>query len=271
MNCPGRSLRFCCHRVHRQKNGCFRPGQASASALAIGRDQQTPERPQRRCAGPRRWWSTWPAAHQSPLRHRAHQRSRRSRARPGPRGSRGNLHGRRSRSACVTILPRSTAPEVSSPPVIASGRPPARATHGSAAPLIQLLAEERGRGSDCIHGPRYGPDLELAAIADRVLASGGPGLVFENVIGSSMPVAREPAGHRGTRGVEHGPGATPSSSKSLESRLALHLQQPRPPKGLGETRAVRPGVLGSGESQTGSGQLLPHCGPCRCLKRTRWT
>ena len=33
------------------------------------------------------------------------------------------------------------------------------------------------------------PDLELAAIADRVLAAGGPALLFENVIGSSMPVA----------------------------------------------------------------------------------
>ena len=33
------------------------------------------------------------------------------------------------------------------------------------------------------------PDLELAAIADRVLSMGGPALLFENVIGSSMPVA----------------------------------------------------------------------------------
>ena len=33
------------------------------------------------------------------------------------------------------------------------------------------------------------PDLELAAIADRVLAAGGPALLFENVIGSPMPVA----------------------------------------------------------------------------------
>ena len=33
------------------------------------------------------------------------------------------------------------------------------------------------------------PDLELAAIADRVLGLGGPALLFENVIGSTMPVA----------------------------------------------------------------------------------
>ena len=33
------------------------------------------------------------------------------------------------------------------------------------------------------------PDLELAAIADRVLGCGGPALLFENVKGSSIPVA----------------------------------------------------------------------------------
>jgi 4-hydroxy-3-polyprenylbenzoate decarboxylase len=33
------------------------------------------------------------------------------------------------------------------------------------------------------------PDLELAAIADRVLGLGGPALLFENVVGASMSVA----------------------------------------------------------------------------------
>ena len=33
------------------------------------------------------------------------------------------------------------------------------------------------------------PDLELAAISDRVLAIGGPALLFENVIGSKIPIA----------------------------------------------------------------------------------
>ena len=33
------------------------------------------------------------------------------------------------------------------------------------------------------------PDLELAAISDRVLSIGGPALLFENVMGSTMPVA----------------------------------------------------------------------------------
>jgi 4-hydroxy-3-polyprenylbenzoate decarboxylase len=49
------------------------------------------------------------------------------------------------------------------------------------------LLEQRGRLRR-ISAP-VDPDLELAAIADRVLARGGPALLFENVIGSSMPVA----------------------------------------------------------------------------------
>ena len=33
------------------------------------------------------------------------------------------------------------------------------------------------------------PNLELSALADRVVAMGGPALLFETVIGSKMPVA----------------------------------------------------------------------------------
>ena len=97
--------------------------------------------------------------------------------------------------------------------------------------FIQLL-EERGQLRR-ITAP-VDPDLELAAIADRVLASAGPGLVFENVIGSSMPVAVNLLGTVErvvwSMGLEH-----PQQLEELGERLAL-LQQPRPPKGLGETK-----------------------------------
>ena len=97
--------------------------------------------------------------------------------------------------------------------------------------FIQLL-EERGQLRR-ITAP-VDPDLELAAIADRVLASGGPGLVFENVIGSSMPVAVNLLGTVErvvwSMGLER-----PEQLEELGSRLAL-LQQPRPPKGLRETK-----------------------------------
>ena len=49
------------------------------------------------------------------------------------------------------------------------------------------LLEERGQLRR-ITAP-VDPDLELAAIADRVLSCGRPALLFENVIGSPLPVA----------------------------------------------------------------------------------
>ena len=71
------------------------------------------------------------------------------------------------------------------------------------------------------------PDLEVAAISDRVLAMGGPALLFENVIGSPMPLAVNVLGtvervawSMGLEKVEE--------LEALGSRLAL-LQQPRPP------------------------------------------
>ena len=79
------------------------------------------------------------------------------------------------------------------------------------------------------------PDLELAAIADRVLAMGGPALLFENVIGSTMPVAVNTLGTVErvvwSMGLEHA-----QELEDLGRRLAL-LQQPRPPKGMEETKA----------------------------------
>ena len=80
------------------------------------------------------------------------------------------------------------------------------------------------------------PDLELAAIADRVLAMGGPALLFENVIGSSMPLAVNLLGTVErvvwSMGLERA-----EQLEELGSRLAL-LQQPKPPKGLQDARRL---------------------------------
>jgi 4-hydroxy-3-polyprenylbenzoate decarboxylase len=93
------------------------------------------------------------------------------------------------------------------------------------------LLEERGQLRR-IKAP-VDPDLELAAIADRVLALGGPALLFENVTGASMPVAVNLLGTvqrvLWSMGMEE-----PEELEALGERLAL-LQQPRPPKGLRET------------------------------------
>ena len=79
------------------------------------------------------------------------------------------------------------------------------------------------------------PDLELTAIADRVLAMGGPALLFENVIGSTMPVAVNLLGT--VQRVVWSMGMEQAEElEVLGAKLAL-LQQPRPPKGLGELKS----------------------------------
>ena len=100
------------------------------------------------------------------------------------------------------------------------------------------------------------PDLELAAIADRVLAMGGPALLFENVIGSPMPVAVNLLGTvervLWSMGMEE-----PQELETLGERLAL-LQQPRPPKGLKEVaRFGRQAVTNNGTGLTTARERVP--------------
>ena len=82
------------------------------------------------------------------------------------------------------------------------------------------------------------PDIELAAISDRSLERGGPALLFENVIGSNMPVAVNLMGTLErviwSMGMER-----PEELEELGEKLAL-LQQPKPPKDLNEA-----GLFGS--------------------------
>jgi 4-hydroxy-3-polyprenylbenzoate decarboxylase len=97
--------------------------------------------------------------------------------------------------------------------------------------FLQLL-ERRGQLRR-ISAP-VDPDLELAAIADRVLALGGPALLFENVRGSTIPVAVNLLGTVQrvvwSMGMER-----PEELEGLGEKLAL-LQQPRPPKGFEELK-----------------------------------
>ena len=79
-------------------------------------------------------------------------------------------------------------------------------------------------------------DLELTAIADRVLAMGGPALLFENVIGCSWPVAINLLGTVErvvwAMGMEQ-----PRDLEALGVKLC-RLQQPQPPKGVGDGVAM---------------------------------
>ena len=79
------------------------------------------------------------------------------------------------------------------------------------------------------------PDIELAAISDRMLGMGGPALLFENVIGSKMPVAINLMGTIERVVWSMGFKKTEELEK-LGAKLAL-LQQPKPPKGIKETYA----------------------------------
>ncbi len=78
------------------------------------------------------------------------------------------------------------------------------------------------------------PNLEMAAISDRVLGAGGPALLFENVIGSKMPVAINLMGTLErvvwSMGLEKA-----DELETLGEKLSI-LQQPKPPKNLRETR-----------------------------------
>ncbi len=100
------------------------------------------------------------------------------------------------------------------------------------------------------------PDLELAAISDRVLSTGGPALLFENVTGSSMPVAINLLGTMErvlwSMGLEQ-----ESELELLGKKLAL-LQQPRPPKGFQETKEFG-GVLWSLLKAQPDLDLTPPC------------
>ncbi|MDX2244072.1 MAG: UbiD family decarboxylase [Leptolyngbyaceae cyanobacterium bins.302] len=76
------------------------------------------------------------------------------------------------------------------------------------------------------------PDLEIAEIANRMLQSGGPALLFENVKGSPYPVAVNLMGTVErvcwAMNMEH-----PEELETLGRKLAL-LYQPRPPKKISQ-------------------------------------
>ena len=79
------------------------------------------------------------------------------------------------------------------------------------------------------------PDIELAGISDRVLGSGGPALLFENVIGSKIPVAINLMGT--LERVVWSMGLNNAEElEEIGKKLAL-LQQPKPPKGIKEIKS----------------------------------
>ncbi|HQR50694.1 MAG TPA: 4-hydroxy-3-polyprenylbenzoate decarboxylase [Methylophilaceae bacterium] len=74
------------------------------------------------------------------------------------------------------------------------------------------------------------PQLEMTEVCDRVLKAGGPAILFENVIGHSMPVLGNLFGtpHR----VALGMGEESVEALREVGKLLAFLKEPEPPKGL---------------------------------------
>jgi 4-hydroxy-3-polyprenylbenzoate decarboxylase len=112
--------------------------------------------------------------------------------------------------------------------------------------FLQLL-EERGQLRR-IKAP-VSTDLEIAEIANRMLASGGPALLFENVKGTSYPVAVNLMGtvervvwSMGLRDIQE--------LEGLGEKLGK-LQKPRPPRSLQDAMDFAPLVFDVLRSQPG--------------------
>ena len=76
------------------------------------------------------------------------------------------------------------------------------------------------------------PHLELTAIGDRLLRSGGPAVLFTSPVGSSMPCLINLFGT--PRRVALGMGASSTEELRDIGRLLAALKEPEPPRGLKE-------------------------------------
>ena len=74
------------------------------------------------------------------------------------------------------------------------------------------------------------PNLEMTEIADRVLRSGGPALLFENPVGHTMPVLANLFGT--PKRVALGMGEDNVSELREIGKLLAFLKEPEPPKGF---------------------------------------
>jgi 4-hydroxy-3-polyprenylbenzoate decarboxylase len=74
------------------------------------------------------------------------------------------------------------------------------------------------------------PNLEMTEISDRTLQAGGPALLFENPVGSDIPVLCNLFGT--PERVALGMGQDSVSALSEVGQLLAYLKQPDPPKGM---------------------------------------
>ena len=78
--------------------------------------------------------------------------------------------------------------------------------------------------------------LEMTEICDRVLRAQGPAILFENVIGHTMPVLANLFGT--PRRVALGMGEESTAALREVGKLLAYLKEPEPPKGLNQALAA---------------------------------
>ena len=81
------------------------------------------------------------------------------------------------------------------------------------------------------------PQLEMTALADRVLRAGGPALLFEQPTGHTMPVLGNLFGTPGR--VARAMGVSDLSELRLFGEALASLKEPEPPKGFKEMLGMR--------------------------------
>ena len=86
-------------------------------------------------------------------------------------------------------------------------------------------------------GEPVSPHLEMTEIQTRLIAEGGPAVLFENVVGSDMPVLVNLFGT--IERVAWGMGREPGDLREIGETLAF-LKQPEPPEGLRQAVAMLP-------------------------------
>jgi len=120
--------------------------------------------------------------------------------------------------------------------------------------FLQLL---EGRGQLRRIRARVDTDLEIAEIANRMLASGGPALLFENVKGSPHPVAVNLLGTVErvvwAMGLEH-----QEQLEALGEKLGK-LQKPKPPRSLQDVFEFAPLLVDVVKARPGQVLFAPEC------------
>ncbi|HWL70485.1 MAG TPA: UbiD family decarboxylase [Geminicoccus sp.] len=103
--------------------------------------------------------------------------------------------------------------------------------------LRDFIAHLEARGRLVRVKAPVSPVLEMTEIQTRLLAEGGPAVLFENVVDSSMPVLVNLFGT--VERVAWGMGKEPHELTELGKTLAF-FKQPEPPKGLREAMELMP-------------------------------